>query len=101
MTPSEEQRAALVAHLQHALALVRGPFLDGFWLGEDAPFDEWVQQQQQQWQGPPPPASPRASSLAAAAGEVGRGPAPVPRLLGAATAAGGDPRRPASRPLGR
>ena len=47
--PSEEQRVALVAHLQHALALVRGPFLDGFWLGEDAPFDEWVQQQQQQW----------------------------------------------------
>src|SRR5258708_24554030 len=30
---SEEQRVALVAHLQHALALVRGPFLDGFWLG--------------------------------------------------------------------
>src|SRR5258708_34139697 len=31
--PSEEQRVPLVAHLQHALALVRGPFLDGFWLG--------------------------------------------------------------------
>ena len=48
--PSEEQRTALVAHIQHALALVRGPFLDGFWLGEEAPFDEWLQQQQQQWQ---------------------------------------------------
>lgn len=28
---------------------VRGPFLDGFWLREEAPFDSWVQQQQQ-WQ---------------------------------------------------
>src|SRR5258708_4871643 len=35
--PTEEQRVALVAHVQHALALVRGPFLDGFWLGEEAP----------------------------------------------------------------
>src|SRR6266566_1559638 len=33
--PSEEQRAALVAQWQHALALVRGPFLDGFWLREE------------------------------------------------------------------
>src|SRR2546425_3222845 len=30
--PSEPQRAALVAQVQHALSLVRGPFLDGFWL---------------------------------------------------------------------
>src|SRR6266568_4075083 len=50
-TPSfSEQRAALVTNVQHALTLVRGPFLDGLWLGEDAPFDEWVQQQRQQWQ---------------------------------------------------
>ncbi len=48
--PSEEQRAALVTSVQHALTLVRGPFLDGFWLGEDAPFDAWVEQHQQQWQ---------------------------------------------------
>src|SRR5438093_881025 len=48
--PSEEQRAALVTQVQHALSLVRGPFLDGFWLREEAPFDEWVQQQQQKWQ---------------------------------------------------
>src|SRR5258708_11416635 len=41
-TPSEEQRAALVAQLQCALALVRGPFLDGFWLREETAFDEWV-----------------------------------------------------------
>jgi DNA-binding SARP family transcriptional activator len=49
-TPSEEQRAALVAQFQCALALVRGPFLDGFWLREESAFDEWVLQEQQQWQ---------------------------------------------------
>src|SRR6266487_6846555 len=36
--PSPEQRASLVAHVQHAFSLVRGPFLDGFWLGEEAAF---------------------------------------------------------------
>ena len=48
--PSEEQRAALIATVQHALSLVRGPFLDGFWLREETGFDEWHEQQQQQWQ---------------------------------------------------
>src|SRR5207248_381676 len=48
--PCQEQRAALVTQLQHALALVRGPFLEGFWLPEESGFDAWVQQQQQQWQ---------------------------------------------------
>ena len=48
--PAEAQRAVLVGHLQQAVALVRGPFLDGFWLREEAPFDEWLQQQQHQWQ---------------------------------------------------
>src|SRR5213080_4376304 len=48
--PSQEQRAALVSQVQHALALVRGPFLEGFWLREETGFDAWVQQQQQQWQ---------------------------------------------------
>src|SRR5438128_4753844 len=48
--PAEPQRAALAAKFQQALALVRGPFLDGFWLGEESPFDEWVLQAQQQWQ---------------------------------------------------
>jgi DNA-binding SARP family transcriptional activator len=48
--PCQEQRAALVSQLQHALALVRGPFLEGFWLREESGFDQWVQQQQQQWQ---------------------------------------------------
>src|SRR6266566_9900604 len=45
-----EQRTSLVAKFQHALSLVRGPFLDGFWLREEAPFDEWHVQQQRQWQ---------------------------------------------------
>src|SRR5712691_1221071 len=47
---TEQQRAALVALFQHALSLVRGPFLDGFWLREETGFDAWVQQQQHQWQ---------------------------------------------------
>src|SRR5438105_405427 len=49
-TPSEPQRAALVSQWQHALAVVRGPFLEGFWLREETAFDEWMLQQQQQWQ---------------------------------------------------
>src|SRR5260221_12895076 len=49
--PAEPQRASLVAQWQYALSLVRGPFLDGFWLGEQALFDEWLEQQQHQWQG--------------------------------------------------
>jgi DNA-binding SARP family transcriptional activator len=47
---SEGPQTVLVAQCQHALALVRGPFLDGFWLGDDAPFDEWREQQQRYWQ---------------------------------------------------
>ncbi|HZU66430.1 MAG TPA: AAA family ATPase [Ktedonobacteraceae bacterium] len=48
--PPEEQRAPLIAQWQHVLSLVRGPFLDGFWLREETPFDKWVQLQQYQWQ---------------------------------------------------
>src|SRR5437868_41156 len=48
--PSQEHYAALVTLVQHAIALLRGPFLDGFRLGEDAPFDVWREQQQRQWQ---------------------------------------------------
>src|SRR5258708_3836397 len=40
----------MVTQFQQALSLVRGPFLDGFWLREETPFDEWHQQQQRQWQ---------------------------------------------------
>jgi WD40 repeat protein/DNA-binding SARP family transcriptional activator len=47
---SEEQRAALVTQVQHALSLVRGPFLDGFWLREETAFDQWHEQLEQQWQ---------------------------------------------------
>ena len=39
-SPSKEQRATLVATVEHALSLVRGPFLDGFWLREETAFDE-------------------------------------------------------------
>jgi DNA-binding SARP family transcriptional activator len=48
--PAEPQRTSLLTQWHHTLSLARGPFLDGFWLGKDAPFDEWVLQQQQQWQ---------------------------------------------------
>jgi len=48
--PSEPQRTALVAQVQHALSLVRGPFLDSFWLREETAFDAWHEQQQRQWQ---------------------------------------------------
>src|SRR5438552_10446697 len=48
--PSEPQRDTLVTQMQQALDLVRGPFLDGFWLREETGFDEWVGQQRQQWQ---------------------------------------------------
>ena len=47
--PPHSQEAIPIENLQHALTLVRGPFLDGFWLGEETPFDEWVLQQQRQW----------------------------------------------------
>src|SRR3989440_2585933 len=65
--PSEEHHTALVTLVQRALALVRGPFLDGFWLGEDAPFDAWREQQQRQWQGRLPLLLDRRSSWAEAA----------------------------------
>jgi DNA-binding SARP family transcriptional activator/tetratricopeptide (TPR) repeat protein len=48
--PSEPQRAALVTQVQQALALIRGLFLDGFWLREETGFDTWHEQQRQQWQ---------------------------------------------------
>jgi DNA-binding SARP family transcriptional activator len=68
--PTESQRAALVAQFQQALALARGPFLDGFWLGEDTPFDAWVKQQQQQWQVRVQLLCERLSSWQEAAGEL-------------------------------
>src|SRR5947209_10665820 len=48
--PSEPQRLALVAQVQHVLSLVRGPFLDGFWLKDETGFEQWHDQQEQLWQ---------------------------------------------------
>jgi len=45
----DAQQTVLIAQCHHALALVRGPFLDGFNLGEDSPFDGWREQQQRYW----------------------------------------------------
>src|SRR5262249_25915288 len=68
--PPQEQYATLVAHVEQALSLIRGPFLDGFWLGEEAPFDEWVQQQQQYCQVQEHLLLDRLSSWHEAAGEL-------------------------------
>ena len=67
---TEPQRAALVAQFQHTLALVRGPFLDGFWLREETGFDEWVQQHRDQWQVRLLQLFDRLSSWQEAAGEL-------------------------------
>src|SRR5712692_8842292 len=80
--PSLEQRAALVAQFQHALALVRGPFLDGFWLREETGFDAWVQQQQHQWQIRLQLLFDRLSSWQEAAGELEQVRATLTRWLG-------------------
>src|SRR6266576_1391795 len=68
--PSQEPRAALVTQVQQALALVRGPFLEGFWLREETGFDEWVRQQQQQWQVRLPLLLDRLSSWQEVGGEL-------------------------------
>jgi DNA-binding SARP family transcriptional activator len=81
MLPSEPQRAALVTQVQQALTLARGPFLDGFWLGEDAPFDAWVKQQQQQWQVRVQLLCERLSSWQEAAGELEQARATLTRWL--------------------
>ncbi len=79
--PAEPQRAALVAQCQQALALVRGPFLDGFWLGEEAPFDAWVRQAQQQWLVRVQLLCKRLSSWQEAAGELEQARATLTRWL--------------------
>src|SRR2546426_174562 len=76
--PCQEQRAALVSQLQHALALVRGPFLEGFWLREESGFDAWVQQQQQQWQVRLQLLFERLSAFQESGGGLGAAPAPPP-----------------------
>src|SRR5438309_2326623 len=79
--PSQEQRAALVTQVQQALALVRGPFLEGFWLREETGFDEWVQQQQQQWQVRLPLLLDRLSSWQEVGGELEQARATLTRWL--------------------
>jgi DNA-binding SARP family transcriptional activator len=81
MPPSEPRRAALVAQVQQALALVRGPVLDGFWLREEAPFDAWHEQQQQQWQVRLQLLCERLSSWQEAAGELVQARATLTRWL--------------------
>src|SRR5258708_16570685 len=88
-TPSEEQRAALVAQFQCALALVRGPFLDGFWLREETAFDEWALQEQQQWQVRLPLLLDRLSSWQETGGGGGRAPLSPPPPAGRAPRSGG------------
>ncbi len=79
--PPEPQRAALVAQLQQAIALVRGPFLDGFWLREETAFDAWHEQQQQQWQARLPLLCERLSSWQEAGGELEQARAALTRWL--------------------
>src|SRR6266699_418443 len=67
---TEQQRTAVLALFQHALAQVRGPFLDGFWLREETGFDSWVQQQQDQCQVRLLQLFDRLSSWQEAAGEL-------------------------------
>src|SRR5256714_403854 len=81
--PCQEQRAALVTQMQHALALVRGPFLEGFWLREESGFDAWVQQQQQQWQVRLQLLFDRLSAFQESGGGVGAAPPPPPPRPGA------------------
>jgi DNA-binding SARP family transcriptional activator len=79
--PSEQERTALVAQVQQALTLVRGPFLDGFWLREETRFDAWVQQQQHQWQVRLLQLCERLSSWQEAAGELEQARATLLRWL--------------------
>src|SRR5713101_1780154 len=79
--PADPQRATLVAQCQQALALVRGPFLDGFWLGEESPFDEWVLKAQQQWQVRLQLLCERLSSWQEAGGELEQARATLTRWL--------------------
>src|SRR2546422_2123105 len=60
----------MLTQFHHVLSLVRGPFLDGFWLREEASFEASVQQQQHQWQVRLLQLFDRLSSWQEAAGEL-------------------------------
>jgi len=79
--PAEPQRTVLVAQVQHALSLVRGPFLDGFWLREETAFDAWAQLQQRQWQVRLQLLLDRLSSWQEAGGELEQAKATLTRWL--------------------
>jgi len=79
--PTASQRTAQVAQIQHALSLVRGPFLDGFWLREETAFDAWVQVQQRQWQVRLQLLLDRLSSWQEAGGELEQAKATLTRWL--------------------
>jgi len=79
--PAEPQRSSLVAQVQQALALARGPFLDGFWLPEETAFDEWVRLQQRQWQVRLQLLLDRLSSWQEAGGELEQAKATLTRWL--------------------
>ena len=79
--PAEPQRTVQVAQVQHALSLVRGPFLDGFWLREETSFDEWAQLQQRQWQVRLQLLLDRLSSWQEAGGELQQAKATLTRWL--------------------
>src|SRR5260221_6293807 len=79
--PAEPQRSSLVAQVQHALSLVRGPFLDGFWLREETAFDAWHEQQQRQWQVRLQLLLDRLSSWQEAGGELEQAKATLTRWL--------------------
>src|SRR2546430_622629 len=100
LASSEEQRAALVSQVQHALSLVRGPFLEGFWLREESGFDHWVQQQQQQWQVRLQVLFARLSSWQETGGGVGLAPAPPPPPRAPHAPPRGAPPPPDPPPLG-
>src|SRR5260221_13510295 len=91
--PAEPQRSSLVAQVQHALSLVRGPFLDGFWLREETAFDAWHEQQQRQWQVRLQLLLDRLSSSQEAGGGLEQAKAPLPPALGADPLGGGAHRR--------
>ena len=45
----EDDHRAVIARLQHATGLLRGAFLEGFWLRDAPAFDDWVRFQREYW----------------------------------------------------
>ncbi len=49
LTMSESEHRSLLAHLQRAVSLPRGEFLEGFSLRDVPAFDDWVRSQREYW----------------------------------------------------